>query len=148
MNGCSDPYAILMVRPGATAREIRIAFKNLIGQWHPDVTASPEAHDRSAVIIKAYRSLSQPTRRSGVDRRQNESASASSASPLHERRRGERRLNHPIQLPRAWRMATLAWVAVASSMIASTVASELPNEGADQVRFNTWQPSVTSTLRL
>lgn len=136
----SDPYEVLMVHRNATKQEVRAAFKTLISQWHPDVTTSPEAHHRSATIIQAYRALSQPDRRSCVDRRsRNTSASTAPISPMNERRRGERRGSRSRQLSQVWRMAALAWVAIAGMTVVAAIAAELPDGQIDEIRLSSSQ---------
>ena len=66
-----DPYDILGVRRGATAREIRAAYLRLVKELHPDGrTPDPDDPDRDAgerlkVINEAYRKL----RTAGAERR-------------------------------------------------------------------------------
>jgi DnaJ-class molecular chaperone len=130
VNSCSDPYQILMVPRHATVLEIRAAFRQLIGQWHPDVAASPEAHRRAAAIIDAYRILTHPERRAQLDRRQ------AAAPPFDavERRRGERRrATRPRGLSTALRAGTLAWALVATVIITGAAATEWQNANSDEV---------------
>lgn len=136
MNSGSDPYAVLMVRRGATEQEIRAAFKTLIGRWHPDITASPEAHHRSAAIIQAYRALSKMNRRSCADRRCRATpASVTPISPVPERRQGERRATRAHRLSQARQIAMLAWATVASFMVASIVAPEVTTRSTDELQL-------------
>lgn len=130
MDESADPYEVLQIRSDATTREIRSAFRALIGQWHPDVTASPEAHRRSAAIIAAYRALSQPERRSPADRRHQ----ANPPPRGHDRRCGDRR-GHPAARTRSpiWRAATLAWALIATTSVGSTVHAEWQASRANDI---------------
>lgn len=62
-----DYYEILGVARGASDAEIKRAFRKLAQKWHPDVSASPEAHDRFKEINEAYQVLSDPQRRQSYD---------------------------------------------------------------------------------
>lgn len=129
MSTLCDPYQVLMVRRDASAHEIRAAFRRLIGQWHPDVAASPDAHHRSAAIINAYRTLSHPERRSLHDRRQR----PAEVLRGHERRRDQRRRasRHLASLPPALRALAYAWALTASVTVAAMAATELPGRAGD-----------------
>ncbi len=54
------PYQILGLSVGATAAEIKKAFRKLIAVWHPDVNQHrlEEAEEMSKKIIAAYSLLS------------------------------------------------------------------------------------------
>ncbi|MEC5144925.1 J domain-containing protein [Chitinophaga sp. 212800010-3] len=54
------PHEVLALKPGASATEIKTAFRNLIRQWHPDVNQHrlAEAEAMSKKIIAAYTLLS------------------------------------------------------------------------------------------
>ena len=60
-------YEILGVERNATDTDIKRAFRKLAQQWHPDVNADPEAHDRFKEINEAYQVLSDPQRRQQYD---------------------------------------------------------------------------------
>lgn len=64
-----DPYAVLGVPPGATAAEIRSAFRRLARQYHPDVNPDPAAPERFRAIAAAYEVLSDPAQRAAYDAR-------------------------------------------------------------------------------
>ena len=61
-----DPYQVLGVKPSASMKEIRAAYKRLVKKHHPDrlvgvsVEALAEAHERMAEINAAYRMLNDP----------------------------------------------------------------------------------------
>jgi molecular chaperone DnaJ len=63
----TDYYEILGVARGASDAEIKRAFRKLAQQWHPDVNASPEAHQRFKEINEAYQVLSDRERRQTYD---------------------------------------------------------------------------------
>lgn len=54
------PYEVLGIKTGASAEEIKAAFRTLIRQWHPDVNQHriEEAEAMSKKIIAAYTLLS------------------------------------------------------------------------------------------
>ena len=50
-------HAILGLRPGASAAEIKRAYRKLAMRWHPDRNAHPKAGERFAQIRGAYELL-------------------------------------------------------------------------------------------
>lgn len=66
----SDPYVILGVDRGATAKEIRAAYRRTAAQYHPDKVAhlgrelQDVAHRKMLEIQRAYEVLTGVTRRS------------------------------------------------------------------------------------
>jgi molecular chaperone DnaJ len=62
-----DYYAILGVERGAPDAEIKKSYRRLAQQWHPDVNADPQAHERFKEINEAYQVLSDPGRRQRYD---------------------------------------------------------------------------------
>jgi molecular chaperone DnaJ len=63
----TDHYAVLGVERGASADEIRSAYRRLARQHHPDVNAAPEAAGRFKEISQAYEILSDPEKRQRYD---------------------------------------------------------------------------------
>jgi len=52
----SDPYSILHLPPGASRRDIRRRYRELLRDHHPDVSADPlAAHEFAATLGRAYR---------------------------------------------------------------------------------------------
>jgi hypothetical protein len=49
-----DPFTILGVAPGAEARELNAAYRELAKRWHPDRRGGAEAQRRMAEINAAY----------------------------------------------------------------------------------------------
>ncbi|MBN1477774.1 DnaJ domain-containing protein [Candidatus Sumerlaeota bacterium] len=65
-----DPYQILGVPPTASEEEIRRAYRQLARDCHPDRHGNdPEAVARFKAISEAHRTLTNPNRRAGHDRR-------------------------------------------------------------------------------
>jgi len=62
-----DYYAILGVRPGSTAEEIKRAYRKLARELHPDVNPDPGAQQRFADVSAAYEVLTDPAKREIVD---------------------------------------------------------------------------------
>jgi curved DNA-binding protein CbpA len=69
----SDPYAVLGVRPGATAEELRRAYLALARRHHPDAHADGGAAARAAAerrmqeVNAAWTVLGDPARRAAYD---------------------------------------------------------------------------------
>lgn len=64
----TDLYQILGLTRRATPAEIKSAYRRLARQYHPDVSASPDANARFVRISEAYQVLSDPLRRDAYDR--------------------------------------------------------------------------------
>ncbi|KAL1492094.1 hypothetical protein ABEB36_012587 [Hypothenemus hampei] len=62
-----NPYTILGINRKATQKEIRQAYMQLVKEWHPDKSKSPEAEERFVEIKQAYELLSDPDRRNLYD---------------------------------------------------------------------------------
>lgn len=63
-----DPYEVLGVSRGASADEIKTAYRRLARRYHPDVNPNdPEAEDKFKEVGAAYSVLSDPDRRMRFD---------------------------------------------------------------------------------
>jgi molecular chaperone DnaJ len=62
-----DHYAVLGVERGASADEIRSAYRKLARQYHPDVNAAADAAARFKEVTQAYEILSDPEKRQRYD---------------------------------------------------------------------------------
>lgn len=63
----SDHYSVLGVDRGASADDIRSAYRKRARQYHPDVNASPDASARFKEVTEAYEVLSDPQKRQRYD---------------------------------------------------------------------------------
>jgi len=69
---CSDPYAILGLPKGASENAVRVAYRRLAAQYHPDRNPGDvQAEARYKDVVRAYEAL---TGRGAVDNADNESA--------------------------------------------------------------------------
>jgi hypothetical protein len=57
MLSTSECYGILRLRPGASAEEVRQAFRRLAKELHPDQNPAADAHDRFILLHEAYERL-------------------------------------------------------------------------------------------
>lgn len=77
-----DPYEILGVRPSAGSDEIELAYKGRRSQYHPDRYTQSDAETqawataRMQDVNEAYRVLTSPELRAGVDRRRSPNGTA------------------------------------------------------------------------
>ncbi|RWW48117.1 hypothetical protein BHE74_00045841 [Ensete ventricosum] len=62
-------YDVLGVPTGATAREIKAAYRRLARECHPDVAAAAESSDKFIRLHAAYATLSDPEKRAEYDQR-------------------------------------------------------------------------------
>lgn len=58
-----DPYDVLGVPAGADEETVKRAFRALVRENHPDVSASPDAERRFLELIDAYQRVTAPRRR-------------------------------------------------------------------------------------
>jgi curved DNA-binding protein CbpA len=63
----SNHYEVLGVQIGATSEAIRLQYRRLVRQLHPDVNPAPDAKERFIQIQEAYQVLSDPERRKHYD---------------------------------------------------------------------------------
>ena len=63
----ADYYAALGVERGASADEIRKAYRRLAEKYHPDVSKEPGAEARFKEIAEAYQTLKDPEKRAAYD---------------------------------------------------------------------------------
>src|SRR5215472_16055477 len=88
MDTSNDYYATLGIDPQASASAIKIAFKKLAFQYHPDVYRGTDAQERMRGILQAYQTLSDPEARKEYDaRRRGGSARAETRDGTTARKR-------------------------------------------------------------
>ncbi len=63
-----DPYTVLGVAKGASAADVKKAFRRLAKQYHPDQSTEPRAKDRFAEVGAAYEILGDEKKRAAFDR--------------------------------------------------------------------------------
>jgi hypothetical protein len=67
MDISTDYYALLGVDPQASTGAIKVAFKRLALQYHPDVYKGADAQERMRGLLQAYQVLSDPEARKAYD---------------------------------------------------------------------------------
>jgi curved DNA-binding protein CbpA len=80
-----DHYEVLGVSRDASAREIRLAYRRLARQHHPDVNLRPDGPERFAALASAYEVLSDPTARARYDQAHPSSVPITRAPRPHPR---------------------------------------------------------------
>src|SRR4051812_13863875 len=63
----SDYYAALGVARGASADEIRKAYRRLAQKYHPDVSKETGAEEKFKEVAEAYQTLKDPEKRAAYD---------------------------------------------------------------------------------
>jgi curved DNA-binding protein len=62
-----DYYAILGVDRGASAEDIKKAYRKLARKYHPDVSKEPNAEEKFKEMAEAYETLKEPEKRAAYD---------------------------------------------------------------------------------
>src|SRR3982751_4218998 len=63
----SDYYAALGVERGASAEDIKKAYRRLAQKYHPDVSKEPDAEAKFKEVAEAYGTLKDPEKRAAYD---------------------------------------------------------------------------------
>ena len=61
-------YKILGISKDSSEREIKVQFRLLVKEWHPDRNPDPKTKEKMAEINKAYEVLSDKERKKNYDR--------------------------------------------------------------------------------
>jgi curved DNA-binding protein CbpA len=105
----ADYYKILGVKPTATPREIKSAYRTLARKRHPDVNGGSENAAREfALLALAYRTLSDPQERAFYDAKRTQSRSGSSV--LHSDNPHARRMRRVVLAQARWDSAVDSWL--------------------------------------
>jgi len=67
MDETPDYYALLGIGTGANGAEIKTAFKRMALKYHPDVYSGPDAEERMRMLLTAYKTLTNPSKRKTYD---------------------------------------------------------------------------------
>src|SRR3982750_755291 len=62
-----DYYQIMGLQRGASAEEIKRAYRKLARKYHPDVSKEPNAEEKFKEIQEAYEVLKDPEKRAAYD---------------------------------------------------------------------------------
>lgn len=62
-----DYYKIMGVDPGASEKDIKIAYRKLARKYHPDISKEPNAEERFKEMGEAYEVLKDPAKRAEYD---------------------------------------------------------------------------------
>ncbi|MDR1649258.1 MAG: DnaJ domain-containing protein [Synergistaceae bacterium] len=81
MFGKKNYYEVLGASPSASEKALKEQFRKLMKIYHPDVTKSPDAAERYAEIMEAYRTLSNKSSRAMYDLANNFTGASSDESP-------------------------------------------------------------------
>src|SRR3954467_1535866 len=63
----TDYYAALGVERGASAEDIKKAYRRLAQKYHPDVSKEPDAEAKFKEVAEAYGTLKDPEKRAAYD---------------------------------------------------------------------------------
>lgn len=134
MEAAADYYATLRVDPEAEAAAIRLAYRDLMRRYHPDVNGSEEAAAKAKAINEAYACLRDPIERAAYDRRRNPrpmGATFGAPPPPRHAARPAWQPQHayliddPEPQPRKWKVASLSLAALVT-IITFTITSAIP----------------------
>jgi curved DNA-binding protein CbpA len=90
-----DYYDILGVAPGASAAEIKAAYRKMALRWHPDRNPGKDTTAAFRDINEAYECLKNPLRRAEYDRRRQQRQQSSSTEPPRQQRQQRSQTDPP-----------------------------------------------------
>jgi DnaJ-class molecular chaperone len=65
-----DYYAVLGLKKGASAQEIKRAYKRMVKKWHPDLNADdPQCQEKMKEINEAFATLNGSGKRRAYDKK-------------------------------------------------------------------------------
>ena len=140
MEATRDYYATLRVPPEAESAAIRVAYRNLMRRYHPDVNPSDEAASEAVAINEAYACLRDPSERAVYDRRRTARSTARGSAAASRKQHASMeawRAEHayvPEPKPRfqpGWRDAVALGLATLLTIVTfTTTAATIPAEPA------------------
>jgi curved DNA-binding protein CbpA len=106
----ADYYKILGVKPTASPREIKSAYRRLARKRHPDVNGGSESAAREfALLALAYRTLSDPQERAFYDAKRAQSQSGAH-SVINSDNPHARRMRRVVLAQARWDSAVDSWL--------------------------------------
>ncbi|RYG49575.1 hypothetical protein EON79_00835 [bacterium] len=81
-----DPYAALGLKPGASAAEVKSAYRNIALRHHPDRSSTAESKRIFTAAKEAYELLSDPNRKRQIDQAREEREQASRIRDIERER--------------------------------------------------------------
>ena len=82
----NNPYEVLNLQPGVSPEVLKRRYRERLRQVHPDLNpGDPEAGKKTRAVVEAYEHLSDPQRRTALDKRLRDAHAASARKPPRPR---------------------------------------------------------------